>query len=368
MTRAQGAGGALAAVLVLLAVAGGRRALEHDVEPAAATAITPPAPAEAAGNPAGYIHGRVTLLGGATYEGRLRWGGDEEACWGDFFNGTKAENPWVAHVPAEQLPKERRAIGIFGVEIAEWERPVGLGRPFMARFGDIARIEARGVEVRVTLKSGTVHDLDRFAAGDVDDGVRAWDGRRGVVDLDPRTLCSIELLPAPGTDAAPSRLHGTVLTRQRAFTGFVQWNWKGSVGTDLLHGRAADGELALRFDAIRSIARQPPGGCLVTLQDGREIFMSGTTDVGPGNRGIAVEESRHGRVLIAWDAFERADFSPGGTGPAYEDFPPGSALTGGVTRRDGRRLTGRLVYDLDESETTDTLDAPSGGGRGAALP
>jgi hypothetical protein len=27
-----------------------------------------------------------------------------------------------------------------------------------------------------------------------------------------------------------------------------------------------------------------------------------------------------------------------------------------VTTRDGRRLTGRLVYDFDESETTETLD------------
>jgi hypothetical protein len=34
---------------------------------------------------------------------------------------------------------------------------------------------------------------------------------------------------------------------------------------------------------------------------------------------------------------------------------------GSVTTRAGRRLAGRLVYDLDESETTETLDAPSQG-------
>jgi len=38
-----------------------------------------------------------------------------------------------------------------------------------------------------------------------------------------------------------------------------------------------------------------------------------------------------------------------------------AGLTGSVTTRAGRRLAGRLVYDLDESETTDTLDAPSQG-------
>ena len=39
-------------------------------------------------------------------------------------------------------------------------------------------------------------------------------------------------------------------------------------------------------------------------------------------------------------------------------LPPGTPLQGRVTTRDGRRLAGRLVYDLDESESTETLDAP----------
>ena len=61
-------------------------------------------------------------------------------------------------------------------------------------------------------------------------------------------------------------------------------------------------------------------------------------------------------MLILWDAFERVEFSPGGSGPAYGDFPPGRRLDGSVTTRDGRRIAGRLVYDFDESETTETLD------------
>jgi hypothetical protein len=55
---------------------------------------------------------------------------------------------------------------------------------------------------------------------------------------------------------------------------------------------------------------------------------------------------------------DRVDFTPGGSGPAYGDFPPGRPLRGNVTTLAGRRLTGRLVYDLDESETTDTFEAP----------
>ena len=167
---------------------------------------------------------------------------------------------------------------------------------------------------------------------------------------------------------APSRLHGTVRTRQGEFTGFVQWNRQDCVGSDELEGRTADGKLKLRFDTVRSIAKSSARSSLVTLRDGREIALSGAHEIGDGNaRGIYVDDPRYGRVLVSWDAFERLDFDFGepGTvvdsGPAYGDFPPGRALTGSVTLRAGSRLAGRLVFDLDESETTETLDAPSGG-------
>jgi hypothetical protein len=149
-----------------------------------------------------------------------------------------------------------------------------------------------------------------------------------------------------------------VHTRQGDFTGFVQWDRQECIGSDELKGRTATGELRLRFDAIRSIARNSRDSVLVTLLDGREIVLSDTRKVGSDNRGIYVDDRRYSRVLVSWDAFERLDFSPGGNSPAYGDFPPGYPLMGTVTTFAGRRLSGRLVYDLDESETTDTLDAP----------
>ena len=367
----------------VLALAAGCRAHEQDVDPAAATspaitastAIIQSTAAAAEAYPS-FLYGRVTTVDGATYEGRLRWGGDEEAFWGNYFNGFKDENPWVAQVLLERLTVKRRPIKIFGVEIPRGERQIDLGRPFMARFGDIARIEARGEfglrgvlesgiefdpDVRVTLKSGTVFDLDRLSAGDFDDGVRVWDGRRGVVDLGPGQIRTIELLPTARLGDVPDRLHGTVRTRQGDFTGFLQWDRQEAVGRDELVGHTADGELGLRFDTIRSIARHSRNSSLVTLLDDREIVLSDTRKVGHGNRGIYVDDRRYGRVLVSWDAFVRVDFSLGGSGPSYGDFPPGRPLTGSVTTRASRRLAGRLVYDLDESEITETLDAPSQG-------
>lgn len=371
MTKAKIAGGAIATLGVLLAVAVCYRAFHQDGQPAAATspASTPPiATAEetrsAEESTQGLLHGRITTVDGATFEGRLRWGGAEEAFWGDYFNGSKDENHWADHVPPERLPTERRPIAIFGFEIAQRERPIDLRRPFMAPFGAIASIEALGREVRVTLKSGTVFDLDRFEASDLDDGVRVWDDQQGVVDLDSLRIRRIELLPIARLDVPLGRLHGTVRTKQGDFTGFLEWDRVAYFGADELEGRTAGGELRLRFDTIRTIARRSPDSALVTLRDGREIELSDPREFGQGHRGIYVDDRRYGRVLISWDIVERVDFSEllsAGSGPAYGDFPPGGPLTGSVTTRSGLRLAGRLVYDLDESETAETLDGSDQG-------
>lgn len=358
MSRGRILGGALVAVLVVSALLVGVRSLSRGAEPAPASSSGASLPPTALHE--GLLYGRVTTGGGAVYEGRLRWGGDQEALWGDSFNGYRDENPWAAQVPTDELPTERSSVRILGRELAAFERPMNLRRPFMARFGDIERIERAGGEIRVTLKSGTVSVLDLGAADDLGGGLRVWDQTEGVVDLAERQIRTVELLPTPGLGAGPLPLHGTVHTSRSDFTGIVQWNRREGLATDELIGLTSDGARHLRFDSIRSIERRAPGS-LVTLVDGSEIALSGTPDAGSGNRGMYVADERYGRVLISWDAFERVDFSPGGTGPAYDDFPPGQPLMGSVTTRSGRRLTGRLVFDLDESETTETLDAPSGG-------
>lgn len=353
-----------ATVLVVLALAAGYLALVPAVDPAATASPAPTPSAVLAVEPhPSLLHGRVTTVGGATYEGRLRWGRDQEAFWGDYFNGRKQANPWAAHAPLERQPIEVFGIAlpreIFGVEIGR--RRVQTERPFMARFGDIVRIEGRGRDVRVTLKSGTVFDLDRFEAGDLDDGVRVWDARQGVVDLDSLQIRTVEFLAGAPPGAPPARLHGTVRARPGDFGGFIQWNRQQALGSDGLDGRTDEGEIRLRFDALRSIARGSRESVIVTLIEGREIELFGARDNGPGHLGLYVDDPRYGRVLVSRDAFERVDFQPNGSGPAYGDFPPGRPLTGRVTTRAGRRLAGRLVYDLDESETTETLDAPSRG-------
>lgn len=355
MKRAAISAGTFVGVLVLVVLAA-NRAIEQDLDARGVGSLVAAASSAATEADQGFLYGRVTSEGGTIYEGRLRFGGDEEAFWGDYFNGFKDENPWAAYAP--QL-KAKRPFQILWFEFSVGEGEIDLGRPLMVRFGDIARIEARGRDLQVTFKSGTVAHLDRFAADDFADGVRVWDSRRGVVDLDEWQVRSIDLLPTASLATAPARLHGTVRTEHGDFTGFIEWNRKGSVGGDELVGHTSDGERRLRFDTIRSIARVSRDRSLITLRDGREVVISITRDRDP--RGIYVDDGRYGRVLVSWEAFASIDFSAARSGPAYNDFPPGNPITGTVITRDGRRLAGRLVYDLDESETTETLDAPSHG-------
>ena len=137
MRKATLATGAFAAVLGLLTVVMGLRTQPEGLDGAAATSSGgAPAAADAA---TGLLYGVVTTEGGDVYEGRLRFGDDEEGLWGNYFNGYKDENPWLAHAPIERLPRERLSWTVFGTTLAVESRPA-LGRPFMARFGDIARI------------------------------------------------------------------------------------------------------------------------------------------------------------------------------------------------------------------------------------
>ena len=366
MTRVGIAVGAAALLLFALLVALGfvavplLRDLDVNADGGASPAVPrPPATSETAHR--GFLYGRVTTGRGVVYEGRLRFGGNEEAFWGDYFNGFKEENPWARYVPPERLT-ESRPVTVLGVELTRRERRLDLGRPFMARFGDLRRIEPSGRELLVTLKSGTSFVLDRFDADDFADGVRVWDDQHGVVDLGERRIRAIDFLPTADLKAAPDRLHGTVRTPQGSFTGFVQWDRQSGIGSDELPGRTASGDLSLRFDAIRTIARNSDDSARVTLHDGSEIVLSGSRAAGRGNRGVYVDDRRYGRVLVSWETFERLDFSDAeGSGPAYDDFPVRQPLSGAVTTRTGSRLAGRLVFDLDESETTETLDAPAGG-------
>lgn len=352
---------ALAAALVLAAALAFRVVLTNLTPVREVPGGGSPVEAGKAAHPS-LLYGRVTMSSGAVYEGRLRFGGDQEAFWGDAFNGLRADNPWAQHVPPGRLRRTTHPVSVLGVEVGEDEDEDSLSRPLMARFGDLERIEPHGRRIRVTLKSGAEMDVSYDEANDFDDGVRVWDAREGVVDLNAQWIKAIEFLPAPepASNLAPARLHGVMRTRGGEFKGFIQWSRRAGLADDIFHAGGGEDD-TLRFAQIRSIVRTSPTSASVVLDDGKEVQALESRDVGRATGGTYVEDPRYGRVLVRWDMFERIDFSAGGPGPSYRDFAAGGPIRGRVITNDGRALDGRLVFDLDESEVTEILDAPAKG-------
>lgn len=324
---------------------------------ALAAAVALPSLAAAASDTQGFIYGRVTAESGTVYEGRLRWNGDEEAFWGDFFNATKENRPYEDDVPGRALREEREPIRIFGIRIGSgsWSSS---GRSLVARFGDIRRIDIhRGDEATLVMKSGMEVEIDG-GSNDVDGKIYVWDKELGEVKLEWDRLERIEFLPAPADlKVTDHRLHGKVKTDVGDFEGFVQWDQEECLSSDKLDGDGPDGDMSIEMGNIRSIERRSRRSSQVTLWGGRDFELDGTNDVNDDNRGIYVEDARYGRVLIPWSAFERVDFSEAGSsGPSYDDFKPSVPLRGTVTDADGKRYSGRIVYDVDESETWEFLN------------
>ena len=299
--------------------------------------------------------------GGRSSKALCAGGGQEEALWSNYFNGAKNQNVWAAWVPKDQRPSERLSFTFFGLALPGWKVPLSLDRPFMARFGDIERIWARGRDLRVTMTSGTEFELDRYGADDLADGLTINDPISGTVELGEWKIQSIEFLAAPQSRARPDALYGTVRTANGEFTGLIQWDRELTLLSDRLMGHAEDGEVAIALGDIRSIVRRNAESAEVTLKDGNAVVLSGNRHVGERNRGVYVDDLRYGRVLVPWASLERLDFGPAVTGRPRSDFSAGHPLTGSVVTRAGDRIVGRIVFDLDESETTETLDAPRDG-------
>ena len=312
--------------------------------------------ARAATDTSGFLYGTITTSSGTEYQGRLRWG-TEEAFWGDLFNSTKEKLPWVDEVPRDERRRES-TINLFGFEIS-WHDDHDSGRQLIARFGDIDRIEVTGRDDAVlVMKSGQRVEVEG-GSNDIggDTEIVVWDARLGEVEVDWRNIERIQFRPAPSDlKLDVHRLYGVVHTDQGDFRGWIQWDQDECLSSDELDGDTRDGDLSIPMGNIRSIEKRGRRSSRVTLKDGRELTLDGSNDVDSDNRGIFVEDERFGRVLVSWDAFERADFAePPGSGPAYGSFAAGKPLQGTVTTRGGRKHTGRLVYDLDEEETWELI-------------
>lgn len=311
----------------------------------------------------GRIYGTVTTHAGTTYTGLIRWGG-QEAFWDDLFQSLKIELPYASYAEPVEQPEESEW---WWQELAKKLRQTverhEMGRIFIARFGDISRLEVVGADdAVVTMRSGTTYRISGYA-NDVGATLTVIDAQRGGVDVEWGRVDVVEFSPAPADLTFPGfRLFGTVDAGGRLYSGFIQWDEDEGLSTDRLDGDGDGGRLSIPFGTISSIEPVSSAKARVRLTDGREMVLGGTNDVNSSNRGILVEDPRYGRVKVTWGELRRVELSrPEGSGRSYREFDRPRPLRGTVTMADGSTVAGTIHFDLDESESWEMLNGGSGG-------
>jgi hypothetical protein len=322
-------------------------------------------PAVAKEDNKGFIYGKVTTEKGTEYTGFLRWG-NQEAFWDDLFHSAKEELEWIDYVDEDDLEdiarSKKRSWRLFNKYKVSVDDDWDMSRVFISRFGDIAVIEPKGDgDAELSMKSGAEYEVSGYA-DDVTSKIHVNDESLGMINLHWDRIDMIEFMQAPrGADPGVWRLHGTVMTDEGEFKGYIQWDKQECISTDELDGDTDDGRVSIEMGRIRSIEARGRRSSDIVLKDGRELNLDGTNDVNSENRGIMVEDPRFGRVTIGWRAFEMITFSDAsGSGKGYDEFKALGPLQGTVTDEDGDTYKGRIVYDLDESEGWEILNADIG--------
>ncbi|MCB2211745.1 hypothetical protein KQI52_06495 [bacterium] len=230
-------------------------------------------------------------------------------------------------------------------------------RIFIARFGDIKKIEVIGSEdAKLTMRTGSKYIVSGYS-NDVGTTLVVRDNTFGTVELPWKKVDTIEFMEVPASvDPDFYRLHGTVTADGGEYRGFIQWDSEECLSIDELDGDSEDGSMSIPMGNLRSIERRSRGSAWVETKDGRRIHLEGSNDVDQSIRGIMVEDPRYGRLKIPWDAFDRVVFDDrSGSGEGYDDYSP-KKLEATVTDVDGKTYSGRLVFDLDESESWEMLN------------
>lgn len=313
----------------------------------------------------GFIYGKITTIDGKSYTGQMRWGDRGEGYWTDHFNGNKEENENYRYLSREDRNELRdrqssnRSWSSFNISWGRdsWETT----HEFRTEFGNISRIDInRRSEVELTLRNG-----DRIYVKDGSDdfgtSITLMDEELGKMKLNWSRIESIEFMNTPSRIANKigDPLYGTVSYYGGTIKGFVQWDHDERYTTNVLDGDTRDGDMKIEFGNIKSIERDRSGANVVTTS-GRELYLRGSNDVNGENGGIIVSTD-FGRVDIPWKEFKKVDFEKApNSGKAYSAYAV-EKISGTVETTDGKKLNGKIIFDLDEEYNFEIIQGENEG-------
>ncbi|UCC25752.1 MAG: hypothetical protein JSU98_01395 [Gemmatimonadales bacterium] len=311
------------------------------------------------------IWGRVETISGDTYEGFIRWDRNEGS-WVDVLDGSKPVprdnyRIWIRAMEGEEV-RRVRTVELMGFRIS-WEES-DPEFPSWAeagiRFGQLRELKVTGPDAALLLlRNGQEVE---FARGSTDLGedlreLVVEDATGGTVELGWRDLDRIVFEGHPAVAAASARrLYGTAEDRWgNRYTGYVAWDLDEILTSDILDGEEGRRDRQVPFRRIAAIERGW-GGARVTLEDGEEMVLDGSNDVGWGHRGVQISDPGLGLVNIPWDEFETIRFHQPDREVGYDAFDGGRPLVGTVITRGGESIRGAILWDADERWSWEMLN------------
>ncbi len=313
-----------------------------------------------------FIYGKVTTVDGQTYSGQIRWG-KEEAFWFDHFNSSKPTNEYLNYLTEEELDQleenNRPGKGWFsGGNL--WGRNNYYSdntHVFACQFGDIQQIKPlRGDKLRVTTWNGIEWQLDG-GSNDVGSSINIYETEIGKVKVSWEEVELVEFYNESKSkeSAYGLPLYGTVETTNGDYTGYLQWDHDERLTEDELDGETNYGDFSIKFGNIETITRRR-SGCNVILKSGRELYMTGSNDVDDGNRGVIINIPEIGRVDVPWDEFIKMTLTAEAPYTQVSFKANSEPIIGSISTEDGQKISGSIVFDLDESAKCEFLNGKSG--------
>ncbi len=328
----------------------------------------------------GFIYGKVYTIDNKVYEGPIRWG-KEEVYWTDIFNAGKERNQNLRYLSSRDRDRlDDRQNTWSNWNNGNWYRWFGnwgndrnnynnnnydndYEHQFACQFGEIKTIIPAGRKyVDLEMQNGDKISLKGEGYNDVGEEIRIMDPEMGELDMSWGRIRKIEFMKTPKTlsNRFGTPLYGKVEAFGETFTGYIQWDHDERLSTDKLDGDADDGNISLEFSKIVSIERRG-GRSSVKMKSGRELVMDGSNDVDSGNRGIIIMSKEMIAIDVPWREFDKVTFSePSGSLATYDQFVNQKSLSGSVVTKDGKTLTGKIVFDLDEEFNYELLQGKQG--------
>ena len=325
----------------------------------------------------GFIYGKVHTIDGKVYEGPIRWG-KEEVYWVDIFNAGKEENKNLRYLTSrERDDLMDRQHGWDNFDGSTWRRWIGWSdnnnnynsrydfeHQFACQFGELKTIIPSGRKyVDVEMQNGNKFTLKGEGYNDVGLDIKIMDPELGETEMSWGRIEKIEFMKTPKNLQTKfgKPLYGTVEAFGGSFTGYIQWDHDERLSVDKLDGDSDDGDVSIEFGKIASIERKG-GASLVILKSGRELRLDGSNDVDNGNRGIIIMNKDMVAIDVPWIEFDKITFTDNSTSAltGYETFTSQKELNGVLVTQDGKKLSGRIVFDLDEEFGYELLQGKKG--------